>query len=70
MSNKQKNVSTNLNYIVHVLILASSVTGCISISFFALSVRIPIGNTSSTPGLNVPALTSVTKMYKSIINKK
>ena len=55
---------------MHFLILASSVTGCISISFFALSVRIPIGNTSSTPGLNVPALTSVTKMYKSTINKK
>ena len=34
MSRKHKKVSTTLNYIEHFLILASTITGCISISAF------------------------------------
>ena len=34
ISKKHKNVCTTLNYIDHFLILASAVTGCVSISAF------------------------------------
>ena len=34
MSRKHKKMCTNLNYIEHFLILASRITGCISISAF------------------------------------
>ena len=48
MSKKHKKVCTTLNYIDHFLILASTITGCISISAFSSFVGIPIGITSST----------------------
>ena len=35
LSKKHKNVYTTLNYIEHFLILASPITGCVSISAFA-----------------------------------
>ena len=35
LSKKHKNVCTTLNYIEHLLIIASAVTGCVSISDFA-----------------------------------
>ena len=47
MSNKQKKDLTTSNYIEHFIILASVVTGCISISAFAPLLGIPIGITSS-----------------------
>ena len=34
MSKKHKKVCTTLNYIEHFLILESTITGCVSISFF------------------------------------
>ena len=40
-------VCTTLNYIEHFVILASTVTGCISISAFASLLGIPIGFRSS-----------------------
>ena len=36
ISKKHKKVYTNLNYIEHFLILASAISGCISISVFFL----------------------------------
>ena len=48
MSNEHKEVCTMLNYIEHFLILASAVTGCISISTFPSLLGIPIGVMSST----------------------
>ena len=48
MSKKHKKVCTALNYIEHFLILASTTTGCISVSAFASSICIPVGTTSST----------------------
>ena len=45
MSKKQKKVCTILNYIEHFLILASAITGCVSISAFASLHGIPIGIT-------------------------
>ena len=47
MSRKHKKVCTTLNYIEHFIILASAVTGCISISAFASLIGILIGITSS-----------------------
>ena len=70
MSKKHKKVCTTLNYIEHLLILASTITGCISISAFASLVGIPIGITSSTIGLKICAIAARAKKYKSIIKKK
>ena len=70
MSKKHKKVRTTLNYIEHFLILASIVTGCISISAFTSLIGIPIGITSSAIGLKICAITTGIKEYKSIIKKK
>ena len=53
MSNKHKKVYTTPNYIACLLILASAVTGCISISAFRSLLDIPIGITSSAIGLKL-----------------
>ena len=50
-SKKHKNVSTAVNYIEHLLILASAVTGCISISAFVSLVGIPMSIAGSAVGL-------------------
>ena len=68
MSKKHKKVCITLNYIEHFLILASTITGCISISAF--SIGIPIGITSSAVGLKNCAIAAGIKKYKSIIKKK
>ena len=47
MNKRYKKVCTNLNYIENWLILASAVTGCVSISIFAFLVSITIDITSS-----------------------
>ena len=70
MSRKQKKVCTTLNYIEHFLVLASKITGCISISAFASLLGISIGITSSAIELRMCAITARIKKYKSIINKK
>ena len=51
MSKKHKKVCANLNYVEHFLILASTITDCISISAFASLLGIPVGITSSAIGL-------------------
>ena len=65
-----KKVYRVLNYIKHLLILISTVTGCVSISSFASLVGIPIGITSSSIGLKICVITGGIKRYKSIIKKK
>ena len=67
---KHKKFCTNLKYIEHFLILASAITGCISISAFASLLGIPIGITSSGIGLKTCAITAGIKEYKLIIKKK
>ena len=47
MSNKHKKICTNLSYIEHFFVLASAVTGCISVSAFASLLGKPIQITSS-----------------------
>ena len=51
ISEKHKKICTTLNYIEHFLILASTITGCISISAFSSLTGIPTGVTSSAIGL-------------------
>ena len=46
------------------------VTGCVSISAFALLVAIPVGIASSAVGIKICAITAAIKKYKSIIMKK
>ena len=70
MRRKHKKVCTTLNYTEHFLILASTITGCISISAFASLLGIPIGITSSEIGLKICAITVAIKMYMSIIKRK
>ena len=70
MSKKDKKVCTALNYIEYLLVLASAVTGCVSISAVASLVGIPIGIAISAVGLQVHAITAGIKKCKSIIHKK
>ena len=52
------------------LILASTITGCVSVSAFASSVDIPVAITSSAVGINICAITAGIKKHKSMIKKK
>ena len=69
MSKKYKKVCTTLSHIEHFVILASIITGCISISAFASLLGLPIGITSSVIELKTCAITAGIKRYKSIIKK-
>ena len=69
ISRKHKNVCITLKYIKHFLILASTVTRCISISPFASLVGTSIGIMSYAIGLNICAITAEIKKYKTIIKK-
>ena len=70
MSKKHRKVCTALNYNEHFLILAYTITGCISIPAFAFLLGIPIGIISSAIGFKICAITAGIKKYKSIIKKK
>ena len=52
------------------LILASTVTGCVSISAFASLVCISVDITCSVVGLKICAITAGIKKYNSIIKEK
>ena len=58
MSKKHKNVCRVLNHIDHLLIVISTITGCVFISAFASLVGIPIGITSSAIGLKICEITA------------
>ena len=70
MGKKHKNVCRVLNYFKHLPILISTLPGCVSISAFTLLVGIPVGITSSAMALQICAITTGIKKYKSIIMKK
>ena len=70
MSRKHKKVCAALNYIEYFLILASTITGCISFSAFASLLGIPIGITSSAIGIKICEMTAGVKKHESIIKKK
>ena len=51
MNEKWKKASKYLNYVEHLLILASIITGCVSITEFASLVCVPVGNTIFAAGI-------------------
>ena len=55
---KYKKGCVVLNYTEYLLILISTVTGCVSISTFASLVGIPVGITGSTIWLKICAITA------------
>ena len=69
MRKKHIKVCTTLNYIEHFVILASTITGCVSISDFSF-VGIPIGIASSAIGLKICAITTGIKKCTSTIKKE
>ena len=70
MSKKHKKIWATLNCLENFFILASTVTGSVSISAFASLIGILVGITSSAIGLKICAITGGIKKYKSIIKKK
>ena len=70
ISKKPRKVCRTLNYIEYFLILASTITECVSISAIASLVGIPIRITSSAIRLKICAITAGIKKYKSITKKK
>ena len=70
MSQKYKKTYKYLNYVEHLLILASTVTGCVSISVFASLIAALVGITSSAVGIKICAIAAGIKKYKSIFKKK
>ena len=70
MSEKYEKTCKYLNHVEHLLILASTIIGCISISAFASLVCVPVGIVSSAVGIIICAITAGIKKYNSIIKKK
>ena len=70
INKKHKNVCRVLNYIDHLLIVTSTITGCVFISVFASIVAIPIGIASSIIRLKIRVKSAGIKKYKSIIKKR
>ena len=70
MSGKYKKTCKYLNYVKQLLILVSTVTGCVSVSAFAPLVAIPAGIMSSAIRIKICAITGGIKKYESIIKKK
>ena len=54
----------------HLIILVSTVTGCVSVSVFPSLVCVPVGITSSVARIKICEITAGIKKYKSIIKKK
>lgn len=70
MSKKHKQDFITLNYIEHLLVLLSSVTGCASVSSFPSLVGNPTGVEYSIVALKTCLITAEIKNFKSIIKKK
>ena len=70
MSEKYKTTCKYLNYVEKLVILASTIAGCVSISSFASLVCVPVGIKSSAVGLKIWLISARIKKYKSIIKKK
>ena len=58
MSEKYKKLCKYINYVENLLILVSTITGCVSISAFASLVHVPVGIAISAVGIKICAVTS------------
>ena len=67
MSRKHKKVCSTLNYIEQFLVLASTITGRISVFHFASLIGILLGITSSAIEFKIFTITVGIKKYKSKI---
>ena len=71
MSEKYKKTCKYLNYVEHMFILASTVSGCVSVFSFAWFVCVLVGITSSAVGIKICVITAgIKKVYISILKKK
>ena len=70
MSKKHKKLCRVLNYTEHLLIVISTITGCVYISAFASLVGISVGITSSAIGVEICVITAGIKKYKSTDKKR
>ena len=70
MSEKYKNTCKYFSYVGHLLILVSTVTGCVSISIFALLVWASVCIASSAVSKKIYAIIAGIKKYKWVIKKK
>ena len=70
ISKKHKKVCKILNYTEHLINLASTVTGYVSISAFASIVGIPVGIASSAATVKKCVIAAEIKKHKSLIKKK
>ena len=70
MSEKCNKTCIYSNYVQHLLILVSRLTGCVSISAIASLVSILVGITRSALGIKICVITAGIKKYKWIIKKK
>ena len=70
MSETYKKICKYLNYVEHLLVLISAVTGCVSISGFASLFYVPVGIKSSAVGIKICAITSGIKKYHPIVKEK
>ena len=68
MGEKYKKTCKYLNYVEHLVMLASTVTDCASSSAFSSLVCVHV--TSSVIGIKICAVTAGIKKFKSIIKKK
>ena len=70
MSEKHKKTSKYLNWAEQMPILASTTTGCVSISPLTSLVDGPAGIASSAVGLKICGITAWIKKYKAIITER
>ena len=70
MSKKNKNVYRVLNYVDHLFIVISRITGNVSISAFASLVGIPIGITNSAISLKICKIAAGIKMQNELKIRK
>ena len=70
MSKKHKKLCRVLNYTEHLLIVISTITGCVYISAFASLVGISVGITSSAIGVKICVITAGIKKCKSTDKKR
>ena len=67
MSKKHEKI---LKYIEHLLVIISTINGCVFISAFASLVRISIAVTSSAIEVKIYLITTMIKKYKCVNKKK
>ena len=70
MSEKYKKTRKYWNYVENLLILSSTITGCVSISAFASLVYVPVGMAYFALWMKICTIIVGIKRYKSIIKKK